>query len=303
MSETALVPLSKISKALEQAKTFEDFRKVRVMAKMGLNALKASRDARIDDRNDLAEYVLRAEKGMGSILKQSKKDGGRQKQGGDKKSKSHDAILISPKLSEIGITPSQASRYQSIDDVPDEQFDQVIQDTKQAREEVTQSLLLKTAKKEKKKKRQTEAKEAAANLPASALWNLTDAQEVIKCDALITDPPYGILNEEWEPAQLEQFTREWAERWDECGADFCLIFWSQEHLWTGRQWFDESLCNYTFCQLLIWHYPNNKKPQSLAGFKQTWEPVFFYRRKDSDKQILTARAIRSGHGQPGDGGD
>ena len=60
------------------------------------------------------------------------------------------------------------------------------------------------------------------------LWTITKDQGIIACDALITDPPYGILNEKWEPADLENFTKDWAVRWNKCGADFVLIFWSQK---------------------------------------------------------------------------
>jgi DNA modification methylase len=57
-------------------------------------------------------------------------------------------------------------------------------------------------------------------------------------------------------------------------------------MWPGKEWLDESLLpNYEFQQLLIWHYPNNKSPQSRMGFKQTWEPVFLYRKIGSEKQI------------------
>jgi ParB-like chromosome segregation protein Spo0J len=116
-------------------------------------------------------------------------------------------------------------------------------------------------------------------------WVLTAAQDVVPCNALVTDPPYGILDEPWEPTELETFTREWCSRWATCGADTVLIFWSQRYLWPGREWFDESLAGYAFQQLLVWHYPNNKSPQSRRGFKQTWEPIFFYRRKDSTRKV------------------
>ncbi len=56
-------------------------------------------------------------------------------------------------------------------------------------------------------------------------------------------------------------------------------------MWEGKKWFDESLYGYKFQQLLIWHYPNNKSPQSRMGFKQTWEPIFFYRRNGCEKKI------------------
>ena len=137
-----------------------------------------------------------------------------------------------------------------------------------------------------KVRRAAKAAEERANATKSAKdWVLTAAQDVVPCAALLTDPPYGILDEPWEPKQLESFTREWCLRWSACGADTILIFWSQRYLWTGRQWFDQSLKGYEFQQLLVWHYPNNKSPQSRRGFKQTWEPIFFYRRQGSTRRI------------------
>ena len=130
------------------------------------------------------------------------------------------------------------------------------------------------------------AAERANAKESGGVWTMTAAQDVVDCAALGTDPPYGILDEPWEPKQLESFTREWASRWWKCGADTMLIFWSQRYLWEGHRWFDESLTHYAFRQLLVWHYPNNKSPQSRDGFKQTWEPIFFYRRMGSPRQVL-----------------
>lgn len=142
------------------------------------------------------------------------------------------------------------------------------------------------AKKELRKQDNASKEQLARdNTPVERLWTVTDGQDVIKCDVLLTDPPYGILDESWEPARLREFTTEWLKRWNDCGADFIISFWSQRYLFDGKGWFDESLTNYRFQQLLIWHYPNNKSPQSRQGFKQTYEPIFFYRRTDSSKQI------------------
>ncbi|MDO8671264.1 MAG: DNA modification methylase [Dehalococcoidia bacterium] len=117
------------------------------------------------------------------------------------------------------------------------------------------------------------------------LWALTGDEAVIKCDALITDPPYGILTEIWEPKDLGAFTRGWASRWATSGADTVLIFWSQRYLFEGREWFDEALTGYKFQQLLVWHYANNMKPQNRMGFRITWDPIFLYRRMASSRQI------------------
>jgi len=143
------------------------------------------------------------------------------------------------------------------------------------------------ARKKVRKAKQAEKEAAiAASVGDSDEWTVTKKQDVVKCDVLITDPPYGILNEDWEPDDLESMTREWLTRWSKCGADLILSFFSQRYLWDAKNWFDECLDGYTFQQLLVWHYANNNKPQSQKGFKQTWEPILFYRRNESDRKIV-----------------
>ncbi len=143
--------------------------------------------------------------------------------------------------------------------------------------------------KKAKRRTSTQAKEATARKVAEKNdgnpWEVTASQRVVQCQAMVTDPPYGILDEPWEPDKLESFTRKWATRWAKCGADLMAIFWSQAHLWDGAAWFDECLDGYTFQQLLVWHYPNNKSPQSRQMFKQTWEPVFLYRKDGCEREI------------------
>jgi DNA modification methylase/ParB-like chromosome segregation protein Spo0J len=124
-----------------------------------------------------------------------------------------------------------------------------------------------------------------AQSPRQRNWKITADQAVTKGQFLIVDPPYGITDEVWEPINLEKFTRDWASRWSTCGADFIAVFFSQEHMWEGRKWLDESLRGYQFQQTLIWHAPNNLAPKSRECFKQTWEPIFLYRRIGSDRLI------------------
>lgn len=143
------------------------------------------------------------------------------------------------------------------------------------------------ANKQVRKARQAAKEKALASAAGkSAEWTVTKAQDIVQCATIITDPPYGILDEEWEPTDLEATTRDWLTRWNECGAELILSFFSQRFMWDAKTWFDDCLTNYTFQQLLVWHYPNNKSPQSRKGFKQTWEPIFFYRRTDSERQIV-----------------
>jgi len=57
--------------------------------------------------------------------------------------------------------------------------------------------------------------EVLKKMPAKTdAWTITGSQKVVRCHALITDPPYGILDEDWEPSKIRNFTVEWATRWN-----------------------------------------------------------------------------------------
>ena len=141
---------------------------------------------------------------------------------------------------------------------------------------------------EERTREQFEKEEAArAKLNGKRTWTLTDDPKVVRCDLLIADPPFGITDEPWEPKDVEGFNREWSRRWATCCADFVAIFWCQPKLWEGRKWFDESLRGYEFQQMLIWHANNQCGPKSHSLLKQTWYPIFIYRRKGSSRKVIT----------------
>jgi len=125
---------------------------------------------------------------------------------------------------------------------------------------------------------------------ASTSFVITSKLEVISCNCLITDPPYGVRTDQpWEPQDLKSFTVDWAERWNECGADYIAVCWSQKYLFEGREWFESALTGYVWVQMLTWVYRNNAKTRSKGRFQSTWEPVFLFRRKDSRKTVGSDR--------------
>ncbi len=128
---------------------------------------------------------------------------------------------------------------------------------------------------------------ARAKLNGKRTWTLTDDPKVVRCDLLIADPPFGITKEPWEPEDAEGFNREWSRRWAACRADFVAIYWCQPKLWEGRTWFDEAMEGYVFQQLLVWHANNQCGPKSRTLLKQTWYPIFLYRRKGSSRKVIT----------------
>ncbi len=148
--------------------------------------------------------------------------------------------------------------------------------------------VLRLRRNEERSRQQFEKEEQArTKLNGKRTWTLTDDPKVVRCDLLIADPPFGITDEPWEPEDVEGFNREWSRRWAACGADFVAIFWCQSKLWEGRQWFDESLKGYEFQQMLVWHANNQCGPKSRSLLKQTWYPIFLYRRVGSSRKVIT----------------
>jgi ParB-like chromosome segregation protein Spo0J len=135
--------------------------------------------------------------------------------------------------------------------------------------------------------RQRAREQAARSKLGRPHWTITADQAVVQCHLGLFDPPYGITRESWEPEDLESFTRGWSGPWAGCGADFIAIFWSQARLFEGRRWFDESLAGYGFQQVLVWHANNNAGPKNPRWLKQTWEPIFLYRRHGASRRVVS----------------
>lgn len=278
---TTLKKFDAARKALAVATTVDEVKEIRDKAE-AMRAYARQAGESLEMQNQCAVIKLRSERRAGEMLIEMKSTG-QITEHRPSKEVSHDVTL----LRDLDISRNESSRWQKLASIDEDVFENEIKSTVDAGKELTTSAMLKVARRQKH--------DDEPLPPPSSEWTVTDEQDVRECSAVITDPPYGILDESWEPEELEDFTREWADRWNGCGADSFLIFWSQRHLWDGRKWFDEELENYTFQQLLVWHYPNNKSPQNRDGFKQTWEPCFFYRRKESTRQI------KLGQGQWGEG--
>lgn len=273
----SLVIFTKAALMLAEADTIQKAKELKSLALTAADYAKRKGMGR-DAVRHCKSYALEAERKMGEMLALN----GLQKPGEHWKKKRSPQSTVTSTIKELGLSKDESSEAQALAALPQEVFESLLN------EEVGRKVLMRGFRKKKRKAANLKKeKEALAAAPTKRLWAVTDVQDVIPCTALITDPPYGILTEKWEPGAggIEDLTRQWATKWNECGADFILSFFSQRFMWAGKTWFDESLLNYQFQQLLVWHYPNNKSPQSRDGFKQTWEPIFFYRRKDSKRQV------------------
>ena len=114
-------------------------------------------------------------------------------------------------------------------------------------------------------------------------WTLTDKQNVVPCQLLLTDPPYGVTRNDWEPKDLHEFIKDWATRWNNCGADNILIFCSVKR--TMLNLYMKCLTEYAYQLPLIWHYRNNLKAISKSGLKHSYDPILWFKRKGSIREI------------------
>lgn len=182
-------------------------------------------------------------------------------------------------LKELGLTKKESSDSQIMSDLTDDEFENV----RTGKMSVSRAIRL-----IKMRRFQEIEKNAVTKAKDNLNYIITRKQSVVKADVLLTDPPYGIMvKEEWDPdsSEIEAFTRGWAKKWSECEADFLLIFFTQKYMWEARKWFDECFNGYQFQQLLIWHYPTNKKTQSPLHFKVSYDPIFFYRKNGCNRKI------------------
>lgn len=95
-------------------------------------------------QNRCAEIKIRAERKAGEMLAETEKNPGGQPE--HKSYLSHDVTGRSPKLSELGVSRKESSRWQSIASIPEEQFERHVEQTKQAKQELTSAGALRLAR-------------------------------------------------------------------------------------------------------------------------------------------------------------
>lgn len=183
---TRPVGLMKVEEAralLAQCKTVDEAKGIRDKAAAIQSYLRTQR-ASTESQNDAAEIKLRAERRLGELLADQKKNKERAGRGGDRKSKGHAVAMAPPTLRELGIQNKQAERWQEIAKVNPEKFEEHVAGLRRANERVTTAAVTKELR-----------RDHAISEIAKAAKTAEPIEGVQPCAVLYADPPWPYENE------------------------------------------------------------------------------------------------------------
>jgi len=180
--------------ALIEARSIDEVKDIRDRAEALRQYMRQAGES-LQLQNDVAEIKLRAERRAGELLQDMEKHPA----GRPTANPSHDASNSIATLSDLGVTFSQSSRWQTIARIPEEQFDQHIARIKGRDDELTTAGVLRFAKDLARTENKREMIDQAAMMPTTTeQYRLICGNfayeygqvEPASIDAIITDPPY-----------------------------------------------------------------------------------------------------------------
>lgn len=107
-------------------------------------------------------------------------------------------------------------------------------------------------------------------------------------DLIYVDPPYNILDNEWDKfseKEFKEFTFNWLDsilpKLKDDGRLY--VSFSQWGMFDFHSWMKEFCKKYDliFSNMVIWNYRNNMKPNNRKLYKYTYEPLFHFRKKNA----------------------
>jgi hypothetical protein len=197
-----LTHFGRAREALELAATVDEVKIIRDQAE-ALRQYARQQKLSLEMQNKCAEIKIRAERRAGEILlDMDKNQGGRTLQ---KCNVSFEGTAKIPKLSDLGISRNQSSRWQLIACIPEEDFDSRVEEIKSKGAELTSREFLSLAgylqrERQRGKLRRTAAEEAKGIRPNDRIrlfhgdFRQVLNEDVVPSDSvslLLTDPMYG----------------------------------------------------------------------------------------------------------------
>lgn len=273
---TQLVKVDAIRRRLARAGSIAEFKSIRDEAE-ALRRYVKNIGLDLEGQNVFAEAKLRAERGAGKLLLKMEQI----KRGRPPKCDN------SSHLPDLGISRKQSSRWQLEASLPDPDFAAFLQDTLKQARELTQSGLLKLAKRlqreaefeveHERRRREAEESTRRAVVHHMSARKFMGKIKDASVDLLLTDPPYST-----EMEDVRAFADSWAPE-----ALRKLKPTGRAYIFTGA--YPEELAAYlavirgakpvsmVLANVLVWAYRNTLGPTPKLDYKLNWQAVFHLR--------------------------
>ena len=183
MNRGGLIRYDTARRALAEAHRVDEVKTIRDKAVAVQAYAKQAKDSTLIVH--ATEIRIRAERRAGELLTEMKARGQREAAGGNRKSKSHPAILI-PKLSDIGITATQSSRWQQLAALDDSHFEHKVKNASALAYDNMTRRIIKADKIERAKERHSKLIEHGCTI--DDLVALADSGK--RFGVIYADPPW-----------------------------------------------------------------------------------------------------------------
>ncbi len=207
----SLVKLDDVRRTLAELEQIDEVKDIRDKAEaMRLYAKQAQMG--LDAQNHAAEIKIRAERRAGELLKSMDKNTGTKGQligpgiiGGNTTL----PPIKPPPLDDLGISKMQSSRWQQIAEIPEPEFEKLMEETKAAADELTSALFQRKGKAIKQRQVKQAARQATpapvtvhegetTRLIVGDMADVLDGWTGERFDLVIADPPYNVTGHEWD---------------------------------------------------------------------------------------------------------
>lgn len=148
--------------------------------------------------------------------------------------------------------------------------------------------------KENLKEKAREQKSLCGKVLQGDFFDEIDNVQDNSVDLMFVDPPYMILNEEWDKYknlnEFMQFTEKWLNasmpKVKSSGRIYiCFSQWYQFELYKLLEQHD--FYGFNFGQVIIWNYRNNNQPSNRKEYRYAYEPIFYLYGKDAPELNFT----------------
>ena len=121
------------------------------------------------------------------------------------------------------------------------------------------------------------------------LFDAIDKIPDFSIDLLNTDPPYNILDNDWDTFESKKAFLEFTEKWlkaimpkikDTGRAYISISQWYQYDFYEILK--KNDFFGFTFKQNIIWYYKNNNQPSNRKEYRYMFEPIFYLYGKNAD---------------------